>query len=177
MRSTESAPTIEPNQHVEAAESSKRRRDPRLPGETQLDGLKKGDPLFGGLETSHCRQQYGCHECHAADPKNDRKDVNSSSDRYIIHSATAARAVAGRARIRRTGGERRSLRATIERARRGALIGATGRGLNSSSRLPSLTLPRGMPFSLRSERRSRALRAGSPCRRPGGTSPGSSSNP
>src|SRR5215471_10596209 len=81
----EAIPQIEPREHVEAREPSQRCCEARLPAETPLDDLEKGDPLLRDFEISYRGHQYRRDECHAPDPQDDGEDMERSSNRYVIH--------------------------------------------------------------------------------------------
>jgi len=65
----------------------KHRREARLSAEAPLDVLEKDDPLCRRLDISHRWQQHCRHKCDAPNPQNDRDDVESSGNRYVIHHA------------------------------------------------------------------------------------------
>src|SRR5215471_11920399 len=81
----EAIPEIEPSEHVEARKPGQHRPDSRLPGEPALDGVKPSDPFVWRLEAANARQQYGRYKTDAADPQDDRKNVQRAGNRNIIH--------------------------------------------------------------------------------------------
>jgi hypothetical protein len=56
-----------------------------LPSEPPLDGIKESDPFGWRLEAANARQQYGRYKTDAADPQDDRKNVQRAGNRNIIH--------------------------------------------------------------------------------------------
>src|SRR5262249_41532571 len=69
----------------EARKPHQHRPDSRLPSEPPLDGIKESDPFGWRLEAANARQQYGRYKTDAADPQDDRKNVQRAGNRNIIH--------------------------------------------------------------------------------------------
>src|SRR5215469_11722115 len=81
----ESIPEIEPSEHVDARKPRQHRPDSRLPSKPALDGVKQSDPFVWRLEAANARQQYGRYKADAADPQDDRKNVQRADNGNIIH--------------------------------------------------------------------------------------------
>jgi hypothetical protein len=56
-----------------------------LPSEPALDGVKESDPFVWRLEAANARQQHGRYKADAADPQDDRKNVQRAGNCNIIH--------------------------------------------------------------------------------------------
>jgi hypothetical protein len=81
----QSVPQIEPDHHEKASESSKQCREFGLPRKPTFDRVEEGEPLLRRLEATNNRNDNGRHKTHASDPKNDRENMQSTCNRYIIH--------------------------------------------------------------------------------------------
>jgi len=76
-------PKIEPINHIKAARSYQKGRDPCLPDEAPLDRLKECQTIL--LGASDYRQNDGRHHCNTTNPNDHCEDMNRSSNRDIIH--------------------------------------------------------------------------------------------
>lgn len=85
VRIEEAIPGLQAIGHVKAAEAGERDRDFRLKGKTPFDFLEDGDAAGRFGKAPHRRQQDGGDQAYAADPMDERENVDKARKGKIVH--------------------------------------------------------------------------------------------